>query len=748
MMLPQETYIAESKQRCLEWGLNPIITPSFIPVNPDLFRQKCSDYQEILAVVKFFVNKFLDAMKGTPILIVITDEQGVVLEIAGDETMQNIIEQLGFVRCVRFMEESNGTNSVSLALKYNQPIKVIGEEHYHCFLHSSACFTVPFQYTELGNILGTLTIMTSLEQANDLLLTVLSTVADSIERELLLRNQNRKLNVLNKIIIDEIRTGVILTDAEGNITEFNKYAEFLTGLKKEDLLGKSVRDLQTIGEYIYEVFRSRESREDIELIVEKADDGSKNVCLFDGMPIHDERDALIGALGKFRDITERYKAEEQIQYIAHHDDLTGLPNRRYFHELLGHALDDSRENKLMLAVLLLDLDRFKMINDTLGHIKGDLLLIEVAKRLKECVGNKGTVFRMGGDEFTILLPAICQHEIAIQVAQDIIGICEIPCVVHHYEFDVTASIGISFYPHDGQDINSLLIHADTAMFRAKDQGKNNFVVYSSNMSDKSYEKLTLEKALRKAIGNDELVLQYQPQIDLCSGEVVGMEALIRWNHPEWGFIPPKQFIPLAEETGLIVPIGEWVMYMACRQNKMWQETGVYTGRVAVNLSTHQFLKQGLVETVKRILQETALDPRYLELEITESMTMDMARSITILNDLNNLGVEISIDDFGTGYSSLNYLKKFAIHRLKIDRSFVQDIMTEPNDRSIVSTIISMAQGLSLEVVAEGVETAEQVCFLRNSNCNTGQGYYFCKPLLPDEIESTLSKNAGRFLYLI
>jgi diguanylate cyclase (GGDEF)-like protein len=402
----------------------------------------------------------------------------------------------------------------------------------------------------------------------------------------------------------------------------------------------------------------------------------------------------------------------------------------------------------MLAVLLLDLDRFKMINDTLGHIKGDLLLIEVAKRLKECVGNKGTVFRMGGDEFTILLPAICQHEIAIQVAQDIIGICEIPCVVHHYEFDVTASIGISFYPHDGQDINSLLIHADTAMFRAKDQGKNNFVVYSSNMSDKSYEKLTLEKALRKAIGNDELVLQYQPQIDLCSGEVVGMEALIRWNHPEWGFIPPKQFIPLAEETGLIVPIGEWVMYMACRQNKMWQETGVYTGRVAVNLSTHQFLKQGLVETVKRILQETALDPRYLELEITESMTMDMARSITILNDLNNLGVEISIDDFGTGYSSLNYLKKFAIHRLKIDRSFVQDIMTEPNDRSIVSTIISMAQGLSLEVVAEGVETAEQVCFLRNSNCNVGQGYYFCKPLLPDEIESTLSKNAGRFLYLI
>jgi diguanylate cyclase (GGDEF)-like protein/PAS domain S-box-containing protein len=744
-MLSQETYISESKQRCLEWGLNPSIIPSFVPVDPDLFQQKSLEYQEILAVVKFFVNKFLAAMKGTPIIIVITDEQGVVLEIAGDETTQNMIEQLGFVRCVQFTEESNGTNSVSLALKYNQPIKVIGKDHYHYFLHSSACFSVPFQYTELGNILGTLTIMTSVEQANDLLFTLLSTVVDSIERELLLRHQNRKLNVLNKIIMDEIRTGVILTDVAGNITEFNKYAEFLTGLKKEDLLGKSVRDLQTIGKYIYDVFQSRESQEDVELIVEKADDGSKNVCLFDGMPIYDDRDTLIGALGKFRDITERYKAEEQIHYIAHHDDLTGLPNRRYFQELLGQTLDASQESNSMLAVLLLDLDRFKMINDTLGHIKGDLLLIEVANRLKECVGNKGTVFRMGGDEFTILLPEICQPETAIQVAKDIIEICEIPFVIHDYEFDVTASIGLSFYPSDGQDISNLLIHADTAMFRAKDQGKNNFVVYSSNMNDKSYEKLTLEKALRKAIGNDELVLHYQPQIDLGSGEVVGMEALIRWNHPEWGFISPKQFIPLAEETGLIVLIGEKVLQMACRQNKIWQETGVFTGRVAVNLSTHQFLKQGLVDTVKRILQETALDPQYLELEITESMTMDVSRSITILKDLNDLGVQISIDDFGTGYSSLNYLKEFSIHRLKIDRSFVQDIMSEPNDRSIVSTIISMAQGLSLEVVAEGVETTEQMVFLRNSNCNIGQGYYFCKPLPSDEIESTLLKNAGRFL---
>jgi diguanylate cyclase (GGDEF)-like protein/PAS domain S-box-containing protein len=746
IMLLNEVYILKSKKTCLKLGINPKSIPSFITVGENILEQKCTEYQEILSVVKFFVRKLLNDMKGTPILVIVSDEQGVVLEIEGDETIHNMMERLGITRGVRFMEETAGTNAISLALEHKQAIKVVGDDHYHSFLDSSVCYSVPFQYSDLGNILGTITIMASIEQANDFLFTLLSTVVDSIERELLLRSQNRKLNILNQIMMDASRTGIVLTDIEGNITDFNTYAEFLTGFKKENLIGKPVVNLDPFGKYIYNILQTHKDQEDMELVIEKIEEGTKKVCLFDGMPVYDERGILIGAVGKLRDITERHKVEEKISYMAHHDDLTGLPNRRFFHEMLGGALDAAMKSKVMMSVLLLDLDRFKMINDTLGHMQGDLLLVEVAKRLRDCIGDEGTVFRMGGDEFTILLPKIYHPGVATQWAKNIIELFKTSFMIHRYEFDVTASIGISYYPHDGQDINSLMIHADTAMFRAKEQGKNNFVVYTSSMNDKSYEKLALEKALRKAIVNDELVLYYQPQIELCTGKMTSMEALIRWQHPDWGLIPPDQFIPLAEETGLIVPIGEWVIRMACQQNKKWQDVGLYQARVAVNLSTYQFIKQGLVETVRKILWETGLDPRYLELEITESMTMDVDRSIVILRDLNDLGVEISIDDFGTGYSSLNYLKEFTIHRLKIDRSFVRDIMSDNKDARIVSTIISMAQGLGLEVVAEGVETREQLQFLYNANCNIVQGFYFCKPLPLNEFESLLSKKTGGFLY--
>lgn len=745
IMLSNGIDISKSKKKCLALGLDPASIPSFITVGKEILEKKCLEYQEILSVVKFFVEKLLNDMKGTPILIIVSDEQGVVLEIEGDETIHTMIERLGITRGVWFTEETTGTNAISLALDYKHPIRIIGDDHYHYFLHSSVCYSVPFQYSDLGNILGTITIMASIEQANDFLFTLLSTVVDSIERELLLRFQNRKLNILNQIMMDATKTGIILTDIEGNITEFNTYAEYLTGLKRENLIGKSVVDLDPFGKYIHNILQSHEEQEDREVFIKKTGDEDKTVCLFDGMPVYDERGMLIGAVGKLRDITERHRVEEKISYMAHHDDLTGLPNRRFFHEMLGRALDIAMKNKMMMSVLLLDLDRFKMINDTLGHMQGDLLLIEVAKRLQDCIGGEGTVFRMGGDEFTILLPKIYHPEVATQWAKNIIELFKTSFMIHEYEFDVTASIGISYYPHDGQDINSLMIHADTAMFRAKEQGKNNFIVYTSSMNDKSYEKLALEKALRKAIINNELVLYYQPQIELCTGKMTSMEALIRWQHPDWGLIPPDQFIPLAEETGLIVPIGEWVIRTACQQNKKWQEIGLYQARIAVNLSMYQFIKQGLVETIKKILWETSLDPQYLELEITESMTMDVDRSIVILRDLNDLGVEISIDDFGTGYSSLNYLKEFTIHRLKIDRSFVRDIMIDEKDARIVSTIISMAQGLGLEVVAEGVETREQLQFLYNENCNIVQGFYFCKPLPLDEFESLLSKNADGFL---
>ena len=743
-MVSREVYISKSKKKCLELGIDPTSIPTFITVGKEILEQKYLEYQEILSVVKFFVEKLLNDMKGTPILVLISDERGVVLEIEGDETIQNMIKQLGIVRGIQFTEETTGTSSISLALEYKQPIKLVGDNHFHYFLHSSVCYTVPFQFSHFANILGTITIMASIEQANDFFSTLLSTVVDSIERELLLRSQNRKLNMLNRIMMDATKTGAIFIDINGDITEFNKHAELLTGFKKENLLGKSVADVEPFGKYIYNILQSHEYQEDIEVFIENFEDGRKTVCLFDGMPIYDDRDVLIGAFGKLRDITERHKAEEKISYMAHHDDLTGLPNRRFFHEMLGQALDAAMKNKVMMSVLVLDLDRFKMINDTLGHMQGDLLLVEVAKRLRDCIGNEGNVFRMGGDEFTVLLPEIYHPDVATQWAKNIIELFRTSFLIQDYEFDVTASIGISYYPHDGQDINSLMIHADTAMFRAKEHGKNNFIVYTSSMNEKSYEKLTLEKALRKALANNELILHYQPQIELCTGRIIGMEALIRWNHPELGLIAPDQFIPLAEETGLIVPIGEWVIRTACQQNKKWQDAGLNRVRVAVNLSNHQFIKQGLVETVKKILAETGLSPQYLELEITESMTMDVERSIVILQDLNNLGVEVSIDDFGTGYSSLNYLRDFSIHRLKIDRSFVRDIMTDQKDARIVSTIISMAQALGLEVVAEGVETKEQLQFLHNEKCNIVQGFYFSKAVPPNEFQKILLNDVNCF----
>jgi diguanylate cyclase (GGDEF)-like protein/PAS domain S-box-containing protein len=730
-------FIQESKCNCQQSGLDPAKIPSPFTVNDEKLARIKNKYTEILQVVKFFVVKLLNMMKGTPILVVITDDEGIILEMDGDPTIKNMIEQLGFKPGVQFTEKHNGTNSISLALKLKKPIQVIGEQHYHYFLQQSACYSVPFHSGNNKAQLGTISIMTTIDYESPLLLTMLTAVVDSIERELLLRKQNKELNILNQIVMDSAKTGIIITDKEGNVTEFNCYAQKLTGQSKESVIHKPVWQLKCIGKWIHEILRTRKTLSDVEVNIYQPNSMNKTICLFDGMPIYDEKSELIGAFGKFRDITERYEAEAQIKHMAYHDDLTGLPNRRYFYQILDQELKRARENKKMVAVFLLDLDRFKLINDTLGHHRGDLLLIEVAKRLSGYLKNKATVFRMGGDEFTIILPNLCKQKDASVIAKDIIELIRKPFVIQDYEFHISTSIGISFYPHDGNDMNSLLMKADTAMYRAKEQGKNHYMIYNSKMNEKSLEKLVLEKELHKAIQNNEFVLYYQPQIDLKTEKIVGVEALLRWNHPQLGMIPPGEFIPLVEETGLAVTLGEWVLRHACQQSKRWQTLGIPPLRVSINLSPQQFLGPGLVDTVKNILRETGLNPRYLELEITESMTMDVERSISTLEQLNELGVQIAMDDFGTGYSSLNYLKKFSIHRLKIDRSFVKDIIEDQSNAKIVSTIISMAHGLNLEVIAEGVETIEQVEFLRQLHCDQVQGYYYSRPLPASDIEKKL-----------
>lgn len=679
-------------------------------------------------------------MKGIPLLIMISDENGCILEMAGDEAIKSVVQQSGIKVGLVFNEHEAGTNSINLVLDHRQPIQLVGDEHYYEFLWSSACYSVPFQYTDISNLLGTITIMTTIDQHNPFLLAMLCTVVDSIERELLLKKQNRRLHILNQVVIETTRNGIIITDRDGTITEFNKFAEILTGSKKQDVIHKPISDAN-INDFIQEVLQTGKDYEDMEFMLPSQTGQDELVCLFDAFPIRDENLQIMGAFAQFRDITERYHTQKQINYLAYHDDLTGLPNRRFFtrhmDELLRHGV---KENSIF-AVMFLDLDSFKKINDTLGHNNGDALLRLVAERLKTCChAPNQLVSRMGGDEFTIILQEITDHTEAVHVAEEIIQAFEKPFVVEGFEFYITASIGIAFYPQDGDNVEMLMKNADIALYRMKDNGKNNYNIFKPIPNSSGMERLTLENSIRKALQLDEFVLYYQPQIDAQTGDIIATEALVRWNHPTLGLIPPGKFIPIAEETGLIVPLGEWVLKTACLQNQIWRQKGFPPMSVSVNLSSLQFSKHDLVETIKRILLETQMDPQYLELEITESMTMNVEVAIEMLRKLKELGLQICIDDFGTGYSNLYYLKLFSIDRLKIDQSFVRDIMTDSNDADIVATIIAMAHKLGINVIAEGVETKDQLDFLRSQNCHEVQGFYYHPPLPAEQIEQLLMGN--------
>ncbi len=423
------------------------------------------------------------------------------------------------------------------------------------------------------------------------------------------------------------------------------------------------------------------------------------------------------------------RVEDMIRHQASHDRLTGLPNRLLFDERLSLALAYAHQRGEMLAVMFLDLDRFKVVNDTLGHAIGDQLLQKVAHRIAECLKKSDTIARWGGDEFTLILPQISSANDAITIATRVIKAIQDPFKCGDQEFHVTTSIGIALAPYDGEDAETLLKNADTAMYRAKQQGKNSSQLYAADMNTQALEQLVLANDLYKALNRGEFLLHYQPQVDLKTGQVVGTEALIRWQHPERGLIPPNQFIPLAEETGHIAAIGEWVLYAACAQNKAWQEAGYPPIRVAVNLSARQFQQQNLAQLINRVLTETGLEARYLEVEITESIAMqDIHVTIAVLNELRAMGIHISMDDFGTGYSSLATLKRFPLHTLKVDREFVKDLTTSSKDAALIQAIVTLGHGLDLDVIAEGVETSEQQEFLRSIGCDVMQGYLFSKPL--------------------
>jgi diguanylate cyclase (GGDEF)-like protein/PAS domain S-box-containing protein len=459
----------------------------------------------------------------------------------------------------------------------------------------------------------------------------------------------------------------------------------------------------------------------------------------------DEAGALVCYEGTVEDVTERKLYQTRIEQQANYDTLTGLANRSLLNDRLAQAIRAASRHGTRLAVVFVDLDRFKYINDSLGHHVGDELLRAMAERLKATVRESDTVARLGGDEFVLLINGHGDPETVATVLERMLSDISQPWTIPQGDFNVTCSIGVALYPDDGTAGETLLKHADSAMYRAKEKGRNNFQFFTSELNALITERLELENKLRRALDRDQFELKYQPRVDMRTRKITGAEALLRWNIPDHDAVPPSRFIPVAEEIGLIVPIGKWVLRTACIQAKAWQQQGLPPIVVSVNVSARQFRQDNLVATIAEVLQETDLEPRCLEIEITESTVMhDAEQFISMLGEISDLGVLIALDDFGTGYSSLSYLKRFPVDRLKVDRSFVQDIASDLDDATIVRTIIALGHNLGLKVVAEGVENEQQIEFLQNNLCDELQGFYFGMPMAASELATLLRRDAGMF----
>ncbi|WP_341279030.1 EAL domain-containing protein [Paenibacillus sp. FSL H8-0537] len=537
----------------------------------------------------------------------------------------------------------------------------------------------------------------------------------------------------------------IVIHQDSKIVFINDVAEQTIGGTSEQLIGQDVfrfihpSDWDIVAERI-KMMRQTKQRSNIEEIrLISFRNEVFEVETMSKMIDHNGRPAVLTII---RDNSARKKAEREMIHQTFHDSLSGLPNRLQFNQQLSKMIErssagfnDGSKQISRFAVMVLDLDRFKNINDSLGHAYGDVFLKEMGSRIQSCVRDSETlVARMGGDEFTLLINRFQDEQQLALLAGRITAAIQQPYRLKDTDFYTTVSIGIAVYPDNGQDTVQLLKNADTAMYEVKRNGKNGYQFYSYEFNEQLQLRLELENELRKAMEREEFRLYYQPQISSADNRMIGVEALIRWEHPTKGIISPGVFIPVAEESDLIYSIGEWTMREACRQMKKWHDEGVFFASVSVNLSARQFLQPNLVQQIHVILEETGLDPSFLVLEITESMMMDASHSIGILNELNSTGVKISLDDFGTGYSSLSYLKHYPIYKLKIDRSFIIDITTDESDQAIVATIISMAKHLKMEVIAEGIETKEQLDFLTSHDCKEIQGYYYCRPLPAQVLE--------------
>ena len=550
-----------------------------------------------------------------------------------------------------------------------------------------------------------------------------------------------------QVTLNSIGDAVLSTDISGNVTYLNHAAESLTGWSREEALRRPVAEVFQI----IDGATRQPARNPMELAVQQnktvgltanciliRPDGLECAIEDSAAPIHDRRGQVTGAVIVFHDVTAARAMSFRMSHLAQHDSLTDLPNRLLLNDRLTRAIASARRNGNRLAVLFVDLDRFKDINDSLGHAIGDKLLQSVAERLVARVRNSDTVSRPGGDEFVVLLSELEHPEDAAVCAKKMLTALTAPHRIAQHDVHVTVSIGVSTYPEDGQDAETLVKSADTAMYQAKENGRNNYEFFRQDMNIRAVERQSLEGSLSRALERHEFVLHYQPKINLEKGAITGAEALIRWLHLDRGLIPPAQFVPIAEDTGLLLPIGQWVLHEACRQARAWLDAGLRPVPVAVNISAVEFRDKGFLEGVRAILKDTRLEPRYLELELTESVLMQHAESsASVLQALKTMGVQLAVDDFGTGYSSLSYLRRFPIDTLKVDRSFVRQITADADDAIIASAVISMGKSLKLRVVAEGVETREQLAFLQDQRCDEGQGYYFSRPVVAEQFAKLL-----------
>ena len=542
---------------------------------------------------------------------------------------------------------------------------------------------------------------------------------------------------LSATVLEHIADGVMVVDADGIIVTINPAFTQITGYSEAEALGRhasltrSARhdaafyqalwdELAASGFWRGEIWNQRKNGE----------------VYLEWLTISAVRDTRAGSthyVGVFSDITLIKESQEKLDHMAHHDPLTALPNRLLFHDRLQHALLRAARDREQLAILFIDLDRFKNVNDTLGHHVGDELLQKVAGQLTARLREGDTLARLGGDEFIVLLERIDGEYGATQVAEKLVTMFEQPFTVAGHELFVTCSVGISLYPDDALDLNMLIRNADVAMYQAKARGRNGYRFYAPSMTGEGVERLRLETFLRRSIEKNEIFLTYQPQVEIDTGRLVGVEALVRWNHPELGLVPPARFIPLAEDSGFINQLGKWVLDEACRQMMRWQAQGLRVPKMAVNLSVKQFERGSIAGMVADILKETGLEPQRLQLEVTESVIMNTGDALGFINDLHAIGVGLAIDDFGTGYSSLAYLKQLPVQTLKIDRSFIKDISTDVNDEAIAIAIIQLGKSMQLSVIAEGVETEEQAAFLLRHGCKLAQGYFYSRPVLAQDM---------------